>query len=114
MQCNLHSVPLVFLAIDAYCNCYAFHIRHIVFLIAFTVIYLVINMVYSLMVTPIYAPLKWVDISSYVLAVGCILAVLLVHFLARLLFRRWKVHKLPKKEREEENGLNPLLRRETG
>ena len=51
-------------------------------------------LVYSLMVKPIYPPLKWVDIASYILAGGCIVAVLAVHFLARLLFRKWKLKKL--------------------
>ena len=104
VQCNLHSVPMLFLALDFICHSFCFHHRHAVFLVVLVVLYLAINMgtssstsVYSLLVTPIYAPLKWVDVSSYLLAVGCIVAVLVVHFLARLLFRRWKVSKLEAK-----------------
>lgn len=55
------------------------------------------------MVKPIYAPLKWVDAVSYILAIGCVVAVLVVHFVARLLFRRWKMTKL--KERDGKDGL---------
>jgi hypothetical protein len=52
------------------------------------------------MVTPIYAPLKWRDVISYVLALGCLLAVLFAHFLARLLYRNWKLDRLKKREME--------------
>jgi hypothetical protein len=45
------------------------------------------------MVKPIYAPLKWRDLSSYILALGCVIAVLVIHFIARLIYRKWKIHK---------------------
>jgi hypothetical protein len=55
------------------------------------------------MVKPIYAPLPWNNVTSYILALGCVLAVLVVHFLARLLYRRWKLEKLRLKDRNRPN-----------
>ena len=64
------------------------------------------------MVKPIYAPLKWRDVSSYILAVGCIIAVLVVHFIARVTFRRWKIKKLDKKEKGESKNIKKVRKKE--
>lgn len=116
MQSNLHSVALFFLTLDAIYNSFEFHIRHIVFLVILTVLYLLINMskpltyiVYSLMVKPIYAPLTWVDLQSYILAVGCVIAVLIIHFLARLAYRKLKLDRLKQKDRQLPNLRESLL-----
>ena len=97
IQSNLHAVPLVFLTLDYIFNTFCFHIRHITVLIGFTLIYLTINLgtpfshtAYSLSVKPIYKPLNWRDVQSYILALGCVLATLLIHFICRLVYRKWK------------------------
>ena len=44
VQCNLHSVPMLFLALDFICHSFTFHHRHTVFLVVLVVIYLAVNM----------------------------------------------------------------------
>jgi len=57
-------------------------------------VYSCIYIAYSLSVKPIYKPIPWNDVASYIIAIGCIIAVLLIHYIARVVFRRWKLKKL--------------------
>jgi hypothetical protein len=49
---------------------------------------------YSLKVKPIYAPIDWVSVGSYIIAVSSLLLTILVHFIGRVVYRKWKSQKI--------------------
>jgi hypothetical protein len=75
-----------------YDNCVCGHIYH------YSYGYDILDEAYSLAVKPIYGPLTFVDYQSYLISLGCLLIALLIHFLARLAFRKWKLNRLKEKD----------------
>ena len=68
--------------------------------------YLVINLstntaiaAYTLEVHPIYAPITWVSVMSYVWVSMALLIVVGVHLLSRLLWTKWRLKKIEEERR---------------
>lgn len=74
-------------------NHFSFHIRHVPIIIVFDILYLLINLGYSLAVKPIYPPIDWISYMSYLISFMAVFLSLLVHFIARLVHRKWKIHR---------------------
>lgn len=49
---------------------------------------------YSLSMKPIYGPIDWVSIGSYVISACSILLTMLVHFIGRTIHKKWKIYRL--------------------
>ena len=83
---NIHAGPLVCLCLDMAFNSFSFPKPHFVILLFFSVVYLFINLSYSLAVKVIYKPINWVSFLSYVLTVASVLMTYGMHCLGRWLY----------------------------
>lgn len=43
---------------------------------------------------PIYAPIDWVTIGSYIVVISSVLLCVLAHYIGRIIYRKWKSTKL--------------------
>ncbi len=96
----LHSAPLICLLGDFILNHFSFPYQHITLVLIFDVIYLTINLgkfsidlAYSLAVKPVYRPIDWVSWGSYIIAVATLFLTIFIHFIGRVVHRKWKIHK---------------------
>lgn len=79
LDLNGHGFPILALAIDFILNSYEFYIRRYLFLLMLAVPYLVINLSYALLNTPVYGILTWVDWLSYVLGLAALVMALVAY-----------------------------------
>lgn len=54
------------------------------------VVYLLINMLYSVLVSPVYRPINWISFISYALCIGAIGLAFLMHLFGYEMYERWK------------------------
>ena len=99
---NIHAGPLICLSLDMVFNSFSFPKNHFIILLIFAVIYLIINLTYSLAVKVIYKPIDWVSFLSYVLSVSSIAMVYGMHCLGRFIYNKYKK---PKMENRITEGL---------
>lgn len=79
LDLNGHGFPIVALIIDFILNSYEFYIRRYLLSLMVAVPYLLINITYSLLKTPVYGILTWVDWLSYVLGLGALVMALVAY-----------------------------------
>ena len=87
---NIHAGPLICLSLDMVFNTFSFPKSHFIILLFFAVLYLIINLTYSLTVKVIYKPIDWVSVLSYVLSVSSIAMTYGMHCLGRFLYNKYK------------------------
>jgi fluoride ion exporter CrcB/FEX len=94
VNANLHAAPIVMLCIDMVYNTFRFPKRHFHIVLAFGVLYAIINLSYSLSAHIIYKPIDWVSILSYILMGSSVVMAFIMHWLGRYIFRKCKKHKV--------------------
>lgn len=94
INANLHAGPFVVLCIDMILNSFRFPKRHFHAVTIFQILYGIVNLTYSLFAHIIYQPIDWVSVLSYVLILSTLGMSFFMHWLGRLIFRRWKMPKI--------------------
>ena len=94
MSLNVHMLPLILCLIELWLNSYAFPIFHFFFVIILGTIYMVINLVYSLKVTPVYEVLDWKSFFSVVLVMGAFFLSFMMFMACNLIYKKFKKNKL--------------------
>jgi hypothetical protein len=85
-----HVVAFIILFLELPLNSYEFAPRQAIFILLTGIIYLTINVVYTLKVKIIYDVLNWKDLFSIIFAVSAFLLAFLMFGFGRLLFNKWK------------------------
>ena len=76
--------------IDFTLNSYQYPLRHLMVVLVIGIAYMAFNMCYSLLVKPIYGPITWTSVGSYIIALLSILLAIGVHRLGDCLWRKCK------------------------
>lgn len=79
LEIGIHGFPLFSLIVDFIFNTYQFPLRHLTVIIIFGCLYLTLNAIYSLDVKPIYKPINWKTLGSYLLVLISFLIAIGVH-----------------------------------
>lgn len=86
-----HGVPIILLSIDLQFNLVVvWNMAYVPFEYLLITVYLVVNWIYTLLVSPIYDPLTFRNWFSLLFVFGSAVVMILCHVLVRLYCRRWK------------------------
>lgn len=85
------------LVIDAVYNTFSFPKRHFICTVMFSLLYLGINIIYSVYVKVIYPPMPWNTPLSYFLALGAFAMAYSMHWLGWFCFERFKKNRIESK-----------------
>ena len=94
----MHSVTLLFLIIDLIYNVYKFSRQRYIIVVFVGLMYLLVNLLYSLIVRVIYDPIDWTSFFSYFLCLGAFVLTFLMHSTGNFLYRRWKLRRVNRTE----------------
>lgn len=86
LDLNGHGFPLIALLIDFILNPVEFYIRRYLFLLLVALLYVLVNLSYTLAYQPVYSILKWTDYFSYVLSVGAFAIGLVMYLLGLIAY----------------------------
>lgn len=91
MEVLEHSTPIIFLLIDLLANSYRFDRRRLILTASYGIVYLAINLGYSLSQEPVYDIITWQDAESYLYLVAVILLIIGTHLGARTIYTKFKM-----------------------
>jgi hypothetical protein len=94
MNCQLHGGFFATLIIDILINNIEFYSNHFFYILGSAIVYVGVNMVYSLIWDPIYPGITWKNVGSYLTLIGAVILFLAWFLVGFYFYSRYKIRKI--------------------
>ena len=95
LTANMHGGLFVIMWIENFMNKIKFNLKNVKILVLFLIFYLTINMLATLFDKPVYAPITWKNIISYLAGIVTVGFSILHFYLGHMFYEKKKKNEIP-------------------